>query len=152
MPLRDLYNFFASRCDSRMKTKFCNIPVRVQKVDKDYGLVFGIACVCTEDGEPYVDLQHQHVTEEAMLGAAIDFAKSERPILEMHEGEPRGEAIFSFPVTQDVADAFGISPRQTGLWIGAQVDEEMAKKFDSGELTSFSIAGRMKKYERVTIE
>ncbi len=122
----------------------------VVKVDDNLGLVMGYALVCTEDGEPYFDLQGDHVPEDAMMKAALDFMENSQVAKEMHEGEQAGTVVFAFPMTTDVAKAFGILTRKTGLMIAIRPsDPEMLKRFQLGELTGFSIGGTRIKDEEV---
>jgi hypothetical protein len=50
--------------------------------------------------------------------------------------------VFAFPMTTDIAKAFGVETKTTGLMIGLKPDNNaMLAKFKSGELTGFSIGG-----------
>lgn len=118
-----------------------DINVQVSKVDSDLGLVMGFAIVCKEDGEPYFDVQDDHIPEDAMLTAAADFMENSRMAKEMHVGDGRGTVVFAWPMTTEIAEAFEMSVRKTGLMIAMKPDEEMLGKFKSGELTGFSIGG-----------
>ena len=113
----------------------------VLKVDVEHGIVFGFCLVSKVDGLPYVDVQDEHVTEDAMLKAAIDYADRSRVAGEMHKVEKRGEVLFNFPLTQEIADRLGIVTKQTGWIIGMRPDAEMLEGFTSGRLTGFSIGG-----------
>jgi len=113
----------------------------VKKVDEELGLVFGWAIICKEEGEPYFDLQGDHITEDAMFQAATDFMEHSRVMNEMHEGGDAGKFVFAFPMTEEVQKAFGIECDKTGLLVAAKPDPETLEKFKSGELTGFSIEG-----------
>src|SRR5262245_20668967 len=106
---------------------------RVIKVDESLGIVFGWAIVSTEDGQPYYDLQGDHIPEDAMTKAAADFMQNGRVAREMHSGGRAGTVLFAFPLGADTAKAFGIQTRRTGLMIGVRPDAEMMAKFRSGE-------------------
>ncbi len=124
------------------KNEIFDIRAKVLKVDDKLGLVMGFAIICTEDGEPYFDLQDDHVPEDAMLKAALDFMENSQVAKEMHGDEQRGTIVFAWPMTADIAKAFGMLTRQTGLMIALRPsDDEMLKKFQMGELTGFSIGG-----------
>ena len=75
----------------------------VAKVDEELGLVFGYAIVCKQDGEPYFDLQDEHIPEDAMLKAALDFMENSQIAREMHGTTPdgtrkqAGTVVFAFP-------------------------------------------------------
>lgn len=115
----------------------------VAKVHEDLGLVFGWAIVCTEAGQPYFDLQDDHIPEYSMLKAATRFAKGARMAKEMHVGGGRGTVVFLLPFTAEIAKSLGIdNPKRTGLIIGMAPDADMLAKFKSGELRGFSIGGR----------
>ena len=54
----------------------------------------------------------------------------------------RGWCSFPWPMTEDIAKAFGIETEKTGLMIAIKPDEAMLAKFRDGTLTGFSIGGR----------
>ncbi len=122
---------------------------KVVKVDDSHGLVLGWAIVCKVDGEDYFDLQKDHIPEEAMLGAAVDFMQSGAIAKEMHEGGPVGHVVFAFPMTTDIAKAFGIVTKQTGLLIAMKPSGDVLAKFKDGTYTGFSIGGRRIKDEEI---
>ena len=115
--------------------------ITVAKVDDELGVVFGYAIVCNEDGEPYFDKQGDHIPEDAMLKAWLDFAAHSREARQMHADGPAGTVVGSFPLTADIAAALGIAAPKTGLIIAMRPDAEMLAKFKSGELKGFSIGG-----------
>ena len=115
--------------------------VEVCKVNTDQGLVFGYACVCTVDGQPYFDLQDEHIPEDVMLDFATDFMKHSRQAKAMHEGDAIGEVLYALPMTADLAKALDITVKKTGLIIGMSPDEVSMKKFADGEFKGFSIGG-----------
>ena len=123
------------------------IQADIAKVDEQLGLVMGYAIVCAEDGAPYFDLQGDHIPEDAMLKAALDFMEHSRLVGEMHVRDSEGKVVkrgtvpFLFPLTADIAKSLDLSPRKTGLLIAISPDAEMLAKFRSGELTGFSIGG-----------
>lgn len=118
-----------------------NIRAEIKKVDETLGLVMGFGIVCTENGEPYYDIQGDHIPEDAMLKAALDFMENSQVAKEMHTGEQAGAIVFAFPLTTDIAKAFGITTEKTGLLIAVKPNEKMMKRFVDGELTGFSIGG-----------
>lgn len=112
------------------------------KADTDLGLIFGYAIVSQKDGEDYYDLQDEHIPEDVMLEAATDFMKGSRIVKIKHQGESVGKVLHSFPVTTDIAKAFGLVTKETGWIIGVQPDDQKdVDKFISGEYTGFSIGG-----------
>lgn len=118
----------------RFNSKIC-------KVDAQLGLVLGWGIICKQDGAEYVDVQADACSESAMLEAALDFMQVSRKAKEMHRGGKRGEVVFAFPVTTEIAKVFGLETKTTGLMLGVLPDQDMLAKFQSGELTGFSIGG-----------
>lgn len=121
------------------------------KHDEELGLVFGWACVCTEDGKPYFDKQDDHIPEGAMLEAAAEFMENSRVHKEMHAGGTRGTVVFMFPLTTELKKHFKIECARTGLMVAAKPDEEMLKKYKSGKLKGFSLGGKRVKDEKVEV-
>ncbi len=129
------------------------VSSNICKVDDSLGLVFGWAIVCKQDGEPYFDTQGDHIPEAAMLNAATDFMIHSRMAKDMHGGEDSvlpGSVVFAFPMTTDVAKAFGFPEDQTGLLIAMKPEnDEILNKFKTGEYTGFSIGGRRVEDEEI---
>ena len=123
-----------------------SLQAKVSKVDDELGLVMGWAIICKENGEDYFDKQGDHIPEDSMMAAAVDFMENSRVASEMHTGDDHGNA-WVFPMTTDVAKAFNIQTETTGLMIAMKPDTETLAKFKSGELAAFSIGG-----ERITDE
>ena len=131
----------------------------VIKVDDTLGLVMGYAIVCNDDGEPYFDLHGDHIPEDTMLKAAADFMVNSRVAGDMHrqvEDEvnkgiiPAGSVVFAWPMTKDIAKAFGLEVKKTGLMIAMKPSSpEMLEKFRKGEYTGFSIGGSRGEDEEV---
>lgn len=124
------------------------------KVDPGHGLVFGFAIVCKIDGEDYYDLNvdregalkgkkvPEHIPEDVMLKAALDFrSDTDCPGNEMHVGAAKGQHVFLFPLTSDIAKALEIETKKTGLLVAYKPPPEVLAKFQSGEYTGFSIEG-----------
>ena len=132
----------AGEPDDEMMEKRC----RVAKVDASLGLVFGWAVVCTEDGEDYIDTQGDHITEDAVMKAATDFAMNSRVAKDMHSGDQIGSIVHMFPLTADVAKAMGVECDKTGLMIAMKPSRDVLEKFKSGEYTGFSIGGVLTDY------
>lgn len=122
----------------------------VVKVDDTLGLVMGYAIVCKEDGEDYFDLHGDHIPEDSMLKAALDFMQNSQVAKEMHQGDQVGTVVFAWPMTTEVAKAFGFEVKKTGLLIAVKPeDPEMLKRFREGKLTGFSIGGHRVEDEEV---
>ena len=132
------------------KRESFELRAEVVKVDATLGLIMGYAIICTEEGEPYFDLQGDHVPEDAMLKAALDFMENSRVAKEMHDGDQVGTVVFAWPMTADIAKAFDILTRRTGLMVAVRPsDKGMLEKFQLGELTGFSIGGTRGEDEEV---
>ncbi len=126
------------------------VTSNILKVDESEGLVYGFAVVCTEDGEPYYDLQGDHIEEAEMRKAATDFMVTERQARDMHGESNRGKVIHSMPFTQELAEALGIEDtiRKSGWIVAIKPDDDaILKKYKSGEYTGFSIGGKAKRVE-----
>ena len=128
----------------------------VLKVDDELGLVFGWAIVCKRDGADYWDLQNDHIPEDSMLSASLDFALSGAYAKEMHAGDVNGSVAFLFPMTAEIAKAFSIETTTTGLMIAMRPGTpDMLAKFRPGPngeppvYTGFSIGGSRIKDEEV---
>lgn len=122
----------------------------VVKVDSQLGLVFGFAIVCKVDGQDYFDVQGDHIPEQSMLEASLDFMENSQVAKEMHQGEQKGSVVFAFPLTSDIAKSMGIQAQKTGLMIAMKpASDEMLQKFKTGEYTGFSIGGRRIQDEEV---
>lgn len=77
-----------------------------------------------------------------MLKASADFMVSSRSMKVMHGGGEAGQVVFAFPMTSDIADAFGVTTDRTGLMIAVRPDDpSVLEKYVSGEYTGFSIGG-----------
>lgn len=126
------------------KSEELNTAFNFCKVNKKLGLVLGWAIVCKKEGKEYFDLQGDHITEEAMLEGATDFMLNSRVAKDMHrsDGTLPGSIVFAFPMTEDIAKAFGVDPSITGLMVAMKPDDkDILNKFESGEYTGFSIGG-----------
>lgn len=113
----------------------------ILKVDNKLGLVFGFAIISKIDGEPYFDVQGDHIPEDAMLKASTEFMKHSRTAKEMHTEDQIGDIVFAFPLTTDIAKSLGITCKHTGLLIAMKPSPDVLEKFESGEYTGFSIGG-----------
>jgi hypothetical protein len=131
-----------------MTNPFLN-KAQVVKVDSALGLVFGFAIVSTADGQPYYDVQGDHIPEDAMLKAATDFMENSRIAKEMHQGDAKGSVVFAFPLTAEIAKSLGITTQKTGLLIAMKPTPEVLAKFKDGSYTGFSIGGSYGDIEEV---
>ncbi len=127
------------------------LEAMVAKVDTSLGLVFGWAIICTEDGQPYVDLQNDYIPDDAMLKASTKFSKGARTGADMHRVAD-GTIVHSMPLTAEVAKAYGIECDKTGWMIAMEPDNpETLEMFRTGERTGFSIGGSRIRDTEVTL-
>lgn len=126
-----------------------NCQTNIIKVDKAEGIVYGFAIVCQEDGEPYFDLQGDHISESVMRKASTDFMITARKAKEMHTGTAKGKVIHSLPLTKELAEALGAGElKKTGWVVGIKPDsDDVLEKYFTGEYTGFSIGGKAKREE-----
>ena len=122
---------------------------QVVKVDSQLGLVFGFAIVSTSEGQPYFDVQGDHIPDDSMLKAATDFMENSRIAKEMHTGEQKGSVVFAFPLTAEIAKSLDITTKQTGLLIAMKPEPSMLAKFQDGTYKGFSIGGAYGEMEAV---
>lgn len=123
---------------------------KVANVDSSLGVVFGWGIVSTYKGEDYFDTQGDNIPDAAMLEATTEFMENSRVGKTMHVGEQTGVIVHSFPLTADIAKAFGITTETTGWMIGYKpYSKDLLEKFRSGELTGFSIGGRRIKHTEI---
>lgn len=124
--------------------------VKIQKLNKQLGLLFGYAIICKNGDEDYYDTQGDHIPEDSMLDAATDFfLNSERTSDEMHFGKSDGTVVFGFPMTQDIAASLGITIKKSGLLIGMKPSKEVFEKAEEGDYFGFSIGGDLLEYQEV---
>lgn len=127
------------------------IEVKVNKVDSQLRMVFGWGSICkkrnpeTGQLEIYTDTDNEQFPEDVTLKAWLDFMNGDQRIMDnMHNEQPVGKVVFAFPMTEDVAKSFGLVEKldQTGVIVGTLItDDEILKKFQSGEYTGYSIGG-----------
>lgn len=124
------------------------LKAEVAKVDEDLGLVFGFSLVSKVGDEPYFDSQGDHIPEDAMLKASVDFMLKSRMSGDMHardeSGAPigDGDVVFAFPLTADIAKAMDITTKFTGLMIAMRPSAAVLAKYRDGTYKGFSIGGR----------
>ena len=113
---------------------------RVVKMDDSLGLVFCWAFTSSVDNAPYFDLQGDAIDED-FVKAAAEFMENGGATDEMHDGNPDGRVLFAMPMTPEIAKAFGVVTKTTGLMVALKPSPEVYAKFKSGEYTGVSIAG-----------
>jgi hypothetical protein len=140
----------------RFEKKF---DLKVSKVDDEMGLVYGKAIISTIDGEPYFDLQGDHIPPSVMMRAGADFMKNSRVGGVMHicddEGNiiKIGDVVFAMPMTNEIAKSMGMTTEDESLLIAfAPEDEEVLEMAREGVLGGFSIGGSILESEDVDSE
>lgn len=129
------------------------ISNQILKVDDELGLVMGYAIVSKKNGEDYFDLHGDHIPEESMLKASVEFMAGERIVGDMHRTVEGGTVLFAWPMTTEIAKAFNIQTDTTGLMIAIKPQsQETLEKFRSGEYNGFSIGGTRGEDEEVNDE
>jgi hypothetical protein len=121
---------------------------KVVKVDTEQRIVYGWASVTTYKGQLVVDRQGDVIRTETMHKAVNEFMKGVRVGKLMHEGEPVGQILHSFPVTKAICDALGIQSDREGWITGYYVeDDNLWKSVKAGKYPAFSIGGAAQKEE-----
>lgn len=113
------------------------------KFNKKLGLILGWAIISKQGGEDYYDLQGDHIPEDAMLEASLEFMQKRRTLMLMHKGEKQGEVIYAWPLTTEIAKAMGIKTAVTGLMVAVKpANKKIIAAAEKGQLTGFSIGGQ----------
>lgn len=123
-----------------------NKATTILKVDAPRRIVWGWASVSTVNGNLVTDLQGDTITPTEMSKMADRFMRSARAAKAMHDGDDVGEVVHSFPLTGELAKAFGITTDREGWITGTYIksDEEWAKVM-RGEYKGLSIGGKAKR-------
>lgn len=120
------------------------------KIIKTQGrMVYGWGSICKvrdADGKlvDYVDTDNEVFPEDVTTDAWAEFMVKAASMDVMHDEQTMGRVTFAMPMTEDVAEAFGIldSLQHTGVMVGVRVDDDaVLAKFRSGLYTGFSIGG-----------
>jgi hypothetical protein len=115
----------------------------ILKLDAERRIAWGWASVSTVKGELVTDLQGDTITPAEMEKMADRFMSSARMAKAMHEGDQIGEVLHSFPLTAELAKAFGMETDREGWIIGMKVhDDAVWRGFTEGTYKAFSIGGK----------
>jgi hypothetical protein len=125
------------------ETKKFSTFCKADRVDTELGLVFGWGMVSSEDGKDYIDVQGDHCTDAFILKTSADFMMNSRAGNEMHAGPDSGSYVFAFPLTKEIAKAFGIETKKFGLMLAYKPTPDVLAKFKDGTYTGFSIEGHV---------
>lgn len=120
----------------------------VLKVDEALGLVFGWGLITGErvvksaaEFSPYFDSQGDWIDDAGMLAATSDFMLKSRATTDLHAAKD-GTVVFSFPLTAEIAKAFGIECSRTGWLVAIKPSAAVLEKFKTKQYTGFSIGGK----------
>lgn len=123
-----------------------NKSAEVLKLDSERRIAWGWASVSTVKGELVTDTQGDVITPAEMEKMADRFMASARTAKAMHEGDQIGEVLHSFPLTNELAEAFGMNTDREGWLIGMKIhDDAVWKGFQEGRYRAFSIGGKAKR-------
>lgn len=120
----------------------------ILKLDDEQRIVWGWVYVSTEKGRLLVDSQGDSIEPQEMEKMANDFMTSVRTGKAMHQGDQIGTFIHSFPMTKELAAAFGIQCDREG-WIAALkvADDKVWDAVKRGDFSGFSIGGSVAEIE-----
>jgi hypothetical protein len=118
-------------------------------------MAYGIAAVSTVNGEPYFDLQGDHIPTDELVKMAHGFITDYRVGGALHlrdpeSGEPlvAGHVVESVVLSSDLQKALGIDLGRECWLIGLKVeDEHVLKMIEAGHLAGFSIGGTGRRVE-----
>lgn len=118
----------------------------VLKLDNERRIAWGWAYVSTIKGEIQTDTQGDSISPAEMEKMADRFMASARMAKAMHEGEQIGEVLHSFPLTAEIAKAFGMETDREGWIIGMKIhDDAVWDQMKAGTFKGFSIGGKAKR-------
>lgn len=126
-----------------------DMTFEVLKVAEAESIVYGWAVISSIDGEPYFDTDNEHISGEVIRKASTDFMLGQRIANDSHTPDDIGVVVHSFPLTEDIAKAMGVSSRISGWMVGVKTDAETLAKFKSGEYKGFSIEGLIEGVENL---
>lgn len=116
---------------------------RLAKVNDELGLAFFWAFTSTNsDGTDHYDL-HGDAIDADFIKAAMDFmVDGAGAVDEMHDSKSTdGRVVFAMPMTPEIASAYGITTKQSGLMIAIKPTDDQLEKLKDGTYTGVSIAG-----------
>lgn len=113
------------------------------KASDELGLAFFWAFTSTEkSGEAHYDHHGDQVAaDDTMVAAAMEFMESGGAVDEMHDYEQKSRVVFAMPMTPEIAKAYGIETKTTGLMVAIKCSKEQLAKLKDGTYTGVSIAG-----------
>lgn len=139
--------------------KFQNATIL--KASAKLGLIFGFAMITKArnaqgDLVPFNDDDDDQFTDQGMLEACTDFAKSSRVACTMHARDAAeqpiqdGGVIHHFPLTEEIAKALDIVAPVAGLLVALAPDNpDTVARAERGDFTGFSIGGKIIEAEHI---
>lgn len=116
--------------------------MEVLKIDEEQRIIYGWASVTKVNGELLIDRQGDMIETDTLHKAVNDFMENVRVGKLMHQGEPVGMIVHSFPVSKEICDALGIQTDKEGWITGYKVyDDQIWSDVKSGKYAAFSIGG-----------
>lgn len=115
--------------------------ISVTGIDETLGIVFGWGMITKINNEPYYDLDNQYIPNDVMVKSTSAFMETARVSNDSHTPVDIGTVVHSFPLSNEIAKAMGISSNINGWMVGVKPDPTTLAKFVSGEYTGFSIEG-----------
>ena len=121
----------------------------------NHGLVFGWLATATEKNAkgqrvPHYDLQGDYLPMDGLIEAGADFMAKSREARQEHQTGEQGAVLFALPMDAAIAKGLGLGLGEyEGLIIGMKPSPAMLAKFVSGELTGFSLGGRVIETEEI---
>jgi hypothetical protein len=118
------------------------LRAKVVKTDDALGLIFGYAFSTSLDGgkTPHVDCQDDAIDPD-FLKTVTEFIEAGGKTDVNHDFESDGKIVYAWPLLPEINAAMGITSEKMGLAVAVKPSAETYKRFQSGELTGFSIAG-----------
>lgn len=115
---------------------------KLAKLNEELGLAFFWAFTSTNpDGSEHFDL-HGDTIDQDFVKAAMDFMIDGGGVDEMHdEKTTSGRVVFAMPMTPDIAAAFGVVSKQSGLMIAIKPTADQLAKLKDGTYSGVSIGG-----------
>ena len=106
---------------------------RLAKVNDELGLAFFWAFTSTNlDGSDHFDL-HGDAIDADFIKSAMDFMIDGGAVDEMHDGAATsGRVVFAMPMTPDIASAYNITTKQSGLMIAIKPSAQQLEKLKDG--------------------
>lgn len=113
------------------------------KANDELGVAFFWAFTSTNpDGSDHFDLHGDAIDKSNLVKIAMDFmVNGNGAVDEMHDGVATEARCVAFPMDPDIAKAFGVATKTSGLMVMIKLTDEQLTKLKNGTYTGVSIAG-----------